>query len=74
MVSLRRNGCASDATETSVGAARVIEWDGCSVELWIVQGGRHTWFGGPMSAESGLEPGGAPSATHTILEFFGLGG
>ncbi|MFC0682115.1 alpha/beta hydrolase family esterase [Lysobacter korlensis] len=67
-----RNGCPSEPEESTVGAARVIEWDGCSVELWVVQGGRHTWFGGPMSAGSGLEPDGAPSATDLVLDFFGL--
>jgi polyhydroxybutyrate depolymerase len=67
-----RNGCAPDAAERTEGSARVLSWEGCDVELWIVEGGRHTWFGGPMSGANGLEPGGAPSATGLALEFFGL--
>ena len=69
-----RDGCSSDAVESTEGTARVLRWEGCDVELWIVDGGRHTWFGGPLSAANGLEPGGAPSATRLTLEFFGLGG
>jgi poly(3-hydroxybutyrate) depolymerase len=68
----QRDGCAAGPAESTEGAARVLRWDGCRVELWIVDGGRHTWFGGPMSAEGGLEPEGAPSATDLTLEFFGL--
>jgi polyhydroxybutyrate depolymerase len=66
-----RDGCSAPA-ETTEGAARVLRWEGCSVELWIIDGGRHTWFGGPVSTAGGLEPGGAPSATRLALEFFGL--
>jgi polyhydroxybutyrate depolymerase len=69
-----RNGCSAEPDESTEGSAHVLRWDGCRVELWIVQGGRHTWFGGPLSAESGLEPDGTPSATRLILDFFGLGG
>jgi polyhydroxybutyrate depolymerase len=67
----QRNGCDAPI-ETTVGSAIVREWSGCAVELWVVQGGRHTWFGGPMSAAGGLEPAGAPSATELTLDFFGL--
>jgi polyhydroxybutyrate depolymerase len=67
-----RDGCAGNPVETSVGPARVRTWDGCRVELWIVDGGRHTWFGGPMSEAAGLEPEGAPSATELALGFFAL--
>ncbi len=67
-----RDGCSPEPTETREGSARVVRWKGCSVELWIVEGGRHTWFGGPVAAEGGLEPGGAPAATRLALDFFGL--
>jgi polyhydroxybutyrate depolymerase len=67
-----RDGCSSDPVETQDGAARVLRWNGCSIELWIIEGGRHTWFGGPLSAENGLEPDGTPSATRLALEFFDL--
>jgi len=68
-----RDGCAAEPEDTVVGPARLRTWEGCRVELWVVDGGRHTWFGGPMSVEAGLEPEGSPSATDLILEFFGLG-
>jgi polyhydroxybutyrate depolymerase len=68
----QRDGCVASPAERTEGVARVLRWAGCAVELWIIDGGRHTWFGGPMSAEGGLEPEGSPSATDLALRFFGL--
>jgi polyhydroxybutyrate depolymerase len=69
---VQRNGCDEAPLESTVDAALVREWSACSVQLWIVRGGKHTWFGGPMSLASGLEPEGSPSATDLTLRFFGL--
>lgn len=72
-------GCAPDPAETRVsGSIELFEFSGCnddsSVQLYVIDGGGHTWPGSELSAASATILGPTTfdlDATETIWKFFG---
>lgn len=73
----RRNGCAETFTEQPVTAhVRLLAWEACpadgSVELYVVEGGGHTWPG--SAADAAFQAGGLTTmeidATDLVWQFF----
>lgn len=70
------DGCGNP-TQSPAGVVTTTTWAGCGrgakVELMVVQGGQHVWYGCTLAPCAALAVPGEPNATSVVLSFLGLG-
>lgn len=69
------DGCGNP-TQSAAGVVATTTWAGCGrgakVELMVVQGGQHVWYGSSCQPCVALAVPGEPKATSVVLSFLGL--